>query len=72
MMLQGGPLGDDALQQIDVYEQMVVTFAEQSKAYWRIWGPLGEPMLNGVEYWEGAQRAFIQWLRETYGTGRRS
>ncbi len=50
---------------------MVDTFAEQSKAYWRIWGPLGEPMLNGVEYWEGAQRTFIQWLRETYGTGGR-
>ena len=64
-----GPRDDEALKQIDVYEQMVDTFAGQSKAYWRMWGPLGEPMLNGVEYWEGMQRAFILWLRDTYGTG---
>jgi hypothetical protein len=70
--MQGGPRGDEALRQVDVYEQMVDTFAKQSKAYWRMWGPLGEPMLNGVEYWEGAQRAFILWLRETYGTDGRS
>jgi hypothetical protein len=71
-MVMQGPRDDEALQQIDVYEQMVDTFAGQSKAYWRMWGPLGEPMLNGVEYWEGMQRAFILWLRETYGTGGRS
>ena len=62
-----GPLGSDALQQIDVYEQMVVAFAEQSKAYWRMWGPLGEPMLTGVEYWESMQRTYIQWLRQNMG-----
>jgi hypothetical protein len=71
-MVMQGPRDDEALQQIDVYEQMVDTFAGQSKAYWRLWGPLGEPMLNGVEYWEGMQRAFILWVRETYGTGGRS
>jgi hypothetical protein len=71
-MRMQGPWGDQALQQIDVYEQMVDDFAKQSKFYWRMWGPLGEPMLNGVEYWESMQRAFILWLRETYGTGRRS
>jgi hypothetical protein len=71
-MVMQGPRDDEAIQQIDVYEQMVDTFAGQSKAYWRMWGPLGEPMLNGVEYWEGMQRAFILWLRETYGTGGRS
>jgi hypothetical protein len=70
-MQGGGPRGDEALGQVDVYEQMVDTFAKQSKAYWRMWGPLGEPMLNGVEYWEGTQRAFILWLRETYGTNGR-
>jgi len=69
--MQERPRGDEVLHGLDAYEQMVDTFAEQSKAYWRIWGPLGEPMLNGVEYSEGAQRTFIQWLRETYGTGGR-
>ena len=34
-----GPRGDEALQGLDGYEQMVDTFAEQAKAYWRLWGP---------------------------------
>ena len=36
-MLQGGPRGDEALRQVDIYEQMVDTFARQSRAYWRMW-----------------------------------
>ncbi len=38
-----GPRGDEILQSLDGYEQMVDTFAEQAKAYWGLWGPLGEP-----------------------------
>jgi hypothetical protein len=69
MMLQGGgPRGDEALRQVDIYEQMVDAFAKQSRAYWKRWGPLGEPILNGVEYWEGTQQAWKLWFRETYGT----
>jgi cold shock protein len=33
-----GPWGDEALLQIDVYEQMVDDFAKLSKFYWRMWG----------------------------------
>ena len=36
-----GPRGDEAIQGLDGYEQMVDNFAEQAKAYWRLWGPLG-------------------------------
>ena len=44
-----GPRGDEALQGLDTYEQMVDTFAEQAKAYWGLWGPLGKPMVRGVD-----------------------
>ena len=44
-----GPQGDEAIQGLDGYEQLVDNFAEQAKAYWRLWGPLGEPMVRGVE-----------------------
>jgi hypothetical protein len=53
-----------------MYEQMVHAFAEQSKVYWKIWGPMGEPMLNGVEYWEAMQGEFMRWLRQNRGAGR--
>jgi hypothetical protein len=41
-----GPRGDEAIQGLDGYEQMVDNFAEHAKAYWRLWGPLGEPMIR--------------------------
>ena len=36
-----GPRGDEPLRGLDGYEQMVNTFAQNAKAYWRMWGPLG-------------------------------
>ena len=62
-----GPRGDEALQGLDTYEQMVDTFAEQAKAYWRQWGPLGETMVRGIDAWEETQRAYVQWLRQSIG-----
>jgi hypothetical protein len=61
------PGGGDARQGLEVYEQMVDTFAEQSKAYWRMWGPTGEPMIQGIDAWVQMQRAYVQWLRQTMG-----
>lgn len=40
------PRNAEALQGMDGYEQMVNTFAENAKAYWRLWGPQGEPMIR--------------------------
>ena len=45
------PRGNEALRGLDGYEQLVYTFAEQAKAYWGLWGPLGEPMVRGIEAW---------------------
>ena len=59
-----GSRGDEALQDLDGYEQMVDTIAEQAKAYWGLWGTLGQPMLRGVDAWAGMQRAYLQWLRQ--------
>ena len=68
-MLVQGPQSNEALQGIDAYEQLVNTFAEQAKAYWQLWGPLGEPMVRGVEAWAEVQRSYILWLRQVYGMG---
>jgi hypothetical protein len=46
---------------------MVNTFAEQAKAYWRMWGPLGEPMIRGIDAWAEMQRAYVQWMRQSMG-----
>ena len=62
-----GPRNDKAIQGLDSYEQMVNTFDEQAKAYWRLWGPLGNPMLTVVDNWAEQQRAYLRWLRENYG-----
>jgi hypothetical protein len=67
-----GPRSDEALERLDSFEQMVNTFAESGKAYWRLWGPLGEPMVRGVDAWAEQQRSYLQWLRQTYGGGNRS
>lgn len=68
-MLMHRPPSNDALRGLDGYEQMVNTFAQNAKAYWRLWGPLGEPLVRGIEAWAEMQRAYLQWLRQTYGAG---
>ena len=67
--MQEGPQSNEALQGIDAYEQMVNTFAEQARAYWKLWGPLGDPMVRNVEVWAEVQRSYVLWLRQVYGMG---
>jgi len=64
-----GPAGGGLPQGIDGYEQMVNTFAEQAKTFWRSQGPQGQPMVHGVEAWAQMQRAFISWARQNQGAG---
>ena len=70
-MQEGLQPGGEALQGLGGYEKMVDSFAEQAKAFWRSWGPTGEPMVQGIEAWAQMQRAYIQWLRQTTGAGER-
>ncbi len=60
---------DEAVQGLDVYEQMLDTFAEQAKAYWRMWGLLGDHMVRNVDSWAAQQRSYLEWLRQNHGDG---
>ena len=70
IFMQGRP-NEEAIQRIDGYEQMVNTAAQNAKAYWRLWGPIGEPMIRSIDAWAQMQRASLQWLREASEAGRR-
>lgn len=60
---------EEAVQGLDVYEQMLDTFAEQAKAYWRMWGMLGDHMVRNVDSWAAQQRSYLEWLRQNHGDG---
>ena len=70
-MLVQRPQDDEGLRGLDGYEQMLNTFAENARVYWRLWGPLGEPMVRVVDAWVEQQRSYLQWLRQNYGQGKR-
>ena len=60
---------DNALQLgIDGYEQMMNTFAQQAKTFWKSMGPAGEPMALSVESFAQMQRAYLQWLAQAQRT----
>jgi hypothetical protein len=58
---------DEAAQGLDGYEQMVDNFAEQAKAYWKLWGILGDHMVRNVDSWAAQQRSYVEWLRRNTG-----
>ena len=66
--MQGRPQADEGSQGIDVYEQMMNTFAEQAKTFWKSMGAAGEPMALGIESFAQMQRAYLQWLRQVKRT----
>ncbi len=59
------------LQGLEFAESMVNTFEQSVKFYWRMWGPLGEPMVRTVDAWADMQRSYLQWLREASVAGGR-
>ena len=46
------------LQGLGFAESMVNTFEQSAKFYWRMWGPLGEPMVRTVDAWADMQRSY--------------
>jgi hypothetical protein len=66
-----GPQGGEGPPGLDVYEQMVDTFAKNAKGFWQAWGPMGEPMARGVDAWAEMQRQYVQWLRQASGENQR-
>ena len=55
------------LQGLGYPESMVHTFEQNAKFYWRMWGPLGEPMVHATEQWTNLQYLYLRSLREPPG-----
>ncbi len=66
--MQGRPQGEAVQLGIDGYEQMMNTFTQQAKTFWKSMGPAGEPMALSIESFAQMQRAYIQWLAQAQRT----
>ncbi len=73
--MSGSPNGNVPVQAVNETEHMLLGerefmvdfFAEAAKAYWRLWGPLGAPMVYAVEEWAKMQRAYCRSLHHVIG-----
>ena len=64
------PRGAEAtLRVLGIAESTVNTFEKCAKFYWRMWGPLGEPMVRATDQWANLQRSYLRSLREAPGWG---
>ncbi len=54
--------------QLEVSGKVVDSNAEMAKAFWRMWGPWGEPAVNLVEVVASMQRQYLRWLEDTTGS----
>ena len=69
-MVPSSPTGKVPVQAVNEIEHMLLGesefmvdfFAEGAKAYWRLWGPSGAPMVYAVEGWAKMQRAYCRSL----------
>ncbi len=63
MQMQVKPRAYEAgLPGLRISEFMVAACAQNAKAYWSWWGPLGTPMIRSIEAWEDMQRGYLQQL----------
>ncbi len=56
---------------LEVAEFVVTAYADAGRLYWKLWGPLGEPAIRGLDAWAEMQRAYFQNLRQSYGARNR-
>jgi hypothetical protein len=56
------------LQELELAEDLVNTFASRAKRYWKAWGPLGEPTIAAIDMWAEAQLLYLRGLREAVKT----
>ena len=61
--IQDLPNIDDVLEELDLAEELVNTFAVRAKRYWMGWGPVGVPMVLAIEAWAEGQLQYLRWLR---------
>ncbi len=45
-------------------EYELAFFTESARVYWRMWGPLGEPMVHNLDSWAEMQRGYFQRVRK--------
>jgi hypothetical protein len=53
-------------QVIESYERLVNILAFSAKAYWVMWGPWGQPLIEGVDRWAEKQRVYLQSARGAF------
>ncbi|CAA9443608.1 MAG: hypothetical protein AVDCRST_MAG78-2665 [uncultured Rubrobacteraceae bacterium] len=41
---------------------VLTSYAEGAKAYWRMWGPLGQPAIQTIDIWARSQRRYLEAL----------
>ena len=54
---------------LEMADFMVTAYADAGKLYWKLWGPLGEPAIRGIDAWAEMQRAYLRDFRQSYGAG---
>jgi hypothetical protein len=54
---------------LEMADFMATAYADAGKLYWKLWGPLGEPAIPGIDAWAEMQRAYLQDFRQSYGAG---
>ena len=68
--MQGPGDGEAAFRDpLRLVEEMVDVFAEGVQLYWRLWRPLGEPLMRGVDARADGQRRYPARVRETFKAG---
>lgn len=42
--------------------EVLTSYAEGAKAYWSMWGPLGQPAIRTIDIWTRSQRRYLETL----------
>jgi len=41
---------------------VLTSYADGAKAYWSMWGPLGQPAIQAIDMWAYSQRRYLEAL----------
>ncbi len=42
--------------------EVLTSYADGAKAYWSMWGPLGQPAIQTIDFWTYSQRRYLEAL----------
>ena len=43
--------------------EALTSYADGAKAYWSMWGPLGQPAIQAIDMWTYMQRRYLEALK---------